>query len=103
MPTASRFQGGGSLRPSVKKVFHARSNSSAVIVSDVQADTPAAEAGLTTGDTILNLDGQEVRTRAELSDVLDTIEPGTTVQITWTTASGRERTAPITPKASPLN
>ena len=78
-------------------------DSSAVIVSDVQADTPAAEAGLTTGDTISNLDGQEVRTRAELSDVLDTIEPGTTVQITWTTASGRERTAPITPKASPLN
>ncbi len=78
-------------------------DSSAVIVSEVQANTPAAEAGLTTGDTILNLDGQAVRTRAELSDVLDTIEPGTTVQITWTTASGRERTAPITPKASPLN
>ena len=78
-------------------------DSSAVIISEVQANTPAAEAGLTTGDTILNLDGQAVRTRAELSDVLDTIEPGTTVQITWTTPSGRERTAPITPKASPLN
>ena len=78
-------------------------DSSAVIVSDVQPDTPAARTGLAAGDTILSLDGQRVRTRSELSDVLDTVEPDSTVTITWTTASGHERTAPITPKASPLN
>lgn len=78
-------------------------DSSAVVVSDVQADTPAARTGLTAGDTILSLDGKRVRTRAELSDVLDTIEPDSTVTITWATASGRERSAEITPKASPLN
>ena len=78
-------------------------DSSAVIVSDVQDATPASRAGLAAGDTILSLDGQRVRTRSELSDVLDTIEPDTTVTITWTTASGRERSADITPQASPLN
>lgn len=78
-------------------------DSSAVIVSDVQPDTPAARTGLAAGDTILTLDGQRVRTRSELSDVLDTVEPDSTVTITWTTASGRERSAEITPKASPLN
>ena len=78
-------------------------DSSAVIVSDVQPDTPAARTGLAAGDTILSLDGQRVRTRSELSDVLDTVEPDSTVTITWTTASGHERSADITPKASPLN
>lgn len=78
-------------------------DSSAVIVSRVQEDTPAARTGLTAGDTILSLDGQRVRTRSELSDVLDGIEPESTVTITWTTASGHERRADITPGASPLN
>lgn len=78
-------------------------DTSAVIVSRVQDGTPAADAGLAAGDTILTLDGKRVRTRAELSDVLDTIEPDTTVTITWTTASGRERTAQITPTSSPVN
>ena len=44
-----------------------------------------------------------MRTRSELSDVLDTVEPDSTVTITWTTAAGHERSADITPKASPLN
>lgn len=78
-------------------------DASAVIVSRVQDNTPAARTGLATGDTILSLDGQRVRTRSELSDVLDTIEPGTTVTITWTTTSGNERSADITPTESPVN
>lgn len=78
-------------------------DSAAATVSEVQPDTPAAQTGLAAGDTIVSLDGKRVRTRSELSDVLDTIEPGTTVTITWTTASGRERSGEITPQASPLN
>lgn len=84
-------------------VIVAADDSSAVVVREVQANTPAAKAGLDAGVTILRLDGKAVRTRAELSDVLDGIEPDTTVSITWTTASGHERTADITPAASPLN
>ncbi|MDO5534935.1 MAG: trypsin-like peptidase domain-containing protein [Propionibacteriaceae bacterium] len=72
-------------------------------VASVQDDSPAADAGMEGGEQILSFDGQTVTTRAELSDVLDTIEPGTTVPITWRTADGDEVTAEITPTSSPLN
>ena len=52
-------------------------------VRDVLEDSPASRAGIEAGDVILALDGQRVRTRSELSDVLDTIEPDTTTTITW--------------------
>ena len=72
-------------------------------VRDVLEDSPAGRAGIEAGDVILALDGQRVRTRSDLSDVLDTIEPDTTTTITWSTGGERERTADITVAANPLN
>ena len=78
-------------------------DSNGLRVSDVLEDSPAGRTGIEAGDVIVALDGQRVRTRVELSDVLDTIEPDDTTSITWTTPSGRERTADITVAANPLN
>lgn len=78
-------------------------DSSGLRVRNVLEDSPAGRTGLREGDTILSLDGRRVRTRAELSDVLDTIEPDTTTTISWATSAGRERTAQITVAANPLN
>ncbi|MFT3876728.1 MAG: trypsin-like peptidase domain-containing protein [Propioniciclava sp.] len=78
-------------------------DSAAVTVSRVTDGTPAAKAGLRPGDVITAVDGQRVRTRAELSTVLDGIEPGTTITLEWTTDTGQHHSGPITLTAAPLN
>lgn len=74
-----------------------------VQVLRVEPGTPAAVAGLVEGDVITALDGQQVKTRADLSAALDGIEPDTTVDIAWTTSSGQRRDGTITVTASPVN
>lgn len=74
-----------------------------VKVVRVESGTPAAQAGLRSGDTITSLNGQPIGSRSDLSTVLDGIEPGSTVPIAWTTSSGRERTASVTVAESQLN
>ena len=78
-------------------------DTSAVSVSRVEGNAPAAKAGLRAGDTITAIDGKRVRSRGELSTVLDGIEPGTTVTVEWTTAGGAQRSAPVKVSAAPLN
>lgn len=78
-------------------------DTSAVTVSRVEGNAPAGKAGVRPGDTITAVDGQRVRSRGELSTVLDGIEPGTTVDVEWTTAAGAQRSAPVTVTAAPLN
>ncbi len=78
-------------------------DSGAVVVSRVEPGTPASRVGLAAGDTILSVDGRDVATRAVLSRVLDGIEPGTTVDITWETASGQTRSGDVTLAESSLN
>lgn len=73
-----------------------------VVVDSLGAGTPAGRAGLQAGDRIVELDGQPVANRLDLSHVLDTIEPGTTVEIGWVRA-GVSRTADITLTESPFN
>ncbi len=78
-------------------------DASAVVIMEVSPGTPASEAGLQKGDTLLSVDGQKVTTRVELSTVLDGIEPGTSVELEWRTADGATRTASVALAASPLN
>ena len=74
-----------------------------VVITRVEASTPASRAGLRTGDIITSLDGHPIGSRADLSTALDGIEPGSTVDIGWTTSSGRERTGTVTVTASSIN
>jgi len=84
-------------------VILAVDDSSAVTVSRVEGNAPAAKAGVRAGDTITAVDGQRVRSRGELSTVLDGIQPGSTVALEWTTSGGAKRSAPVTVTAAPLN
>ncbi len=51
----------------------------AVVVDRVQEGSAAASAGFQAGDKLLVLDGQRLRTRADLLEVLDALRPGDSV------------------------
>ena len=52
-----------------------------VVVNNVRPGTPAAQAGLQTGDLILSVDGRRVGTIADISEVLQSKRVGDRLQI----------------------
>lgn len=76
---------------------------SGVTVGSVVADGPAASAGLTAGSTITAVDGQAVTSQASLSAILEQLEPGQAVAVTWTDSGGVRRNAKVTLGTSPIN
>lgn len=76
---------------------------SGVTVGSVETGGPAATAGITAGSTITAINGVSIGSAAELAEVLADLEPGNTVQITWTTASGASQSGKLTLGESPVN
>lgn len=70
-------------------------------VAGVVDGSPAADAGLTAGDTITAVGSTAVRSAAGLSAALAGHDAGDRVQITWTDSSGRTSHATVTLAASP--
>jgi serine protease Do len=58
-------------------------DASGALVSDPQPDSPAAKAGLQSGDTILAVDGKDVKDPRQLAQMIGRMAPGTTVKITY--------------------
>lgn len=52
-----------------------------VLITAVEEDSPAADAGLRRGDIILQVDGREVNTTAQLREIFGDAEPGDTVAL----------------------
>jgi S1-C subfamily serine protease len=67
-----------------------------VQIAGTQAGTPAAQAGLTRGDTVTALDGKSVSTGTNITEILVGHHPGDKVSITWTDTSGQSHTATVT-------
>jgi serine protease Do len=64
-------------------------------VSTVEADSPAAKAGLEVGDVITRIDGRSVEGSADLSRTIRSMKPGSKVSLTvW--RAGRSRDIPVT-------
>lgn len=74
-----------------------------VTVAGVTSGTPAARAGLTTGDTITALNGRTIASQADLSAALELLDPGQRVTLTWVDASGNTRQATLTLAKSLVN
>ena len=71
-----------------------------VELTQVRAGTPAAKAGLQTGDVITALDGKAVRDAAGLGSMVDAKRPGDTVSLTYV-RGGKTKTVTVKLAARP--
>jgi S1-C subfamily serine protease len=71
-------------------------------IEGVIRDTPAAEIGLASGDTITAVGGHEVAAQSDLQRVIEQYRPGDKVTVTWTDQSGQSHTASVTLVAGPV-
>ena len=71
-----------------------------VRLTEVRSGTPAADAGLQTGDAVTAIDGKAVTKAAELSGAIDAKRPGDTVSITYL-RNGKTKTVEVKLAARP--
>ncbi|WP_062303746.1 S1C family serine protease [Demequina subtropica] len=72
-----------------------------VEIGYVYEGTPAADAGLEAGDVVTAVDGSAVTSGTELSDAIAAHDPGDSISLTWTDASGTSQSATVTLIAGP--
>ena len=71
-------------------------DSSGVTLQGTVPGTPAAKAGLSGGDVITSLAGQQVSSGTSIQEILVRHHPGDKVSIGWTDISGQSHTATLT-------
>ena len=69
---------------------------SGVTISGTLSGSPAANAGLTAGDTITSVGGQSVSTAKDIANVLVKYHPGDSISITWADQSGQSQSTNVT-------
>ncbi|WP_210604060.1 S1C family serine protease [Brevibacterium oceani] len=74
----------------------ASSQTEGAVVAGVYEDTPAAEAGLSAGDTITKIGSTQITDGTALSEAIAEHKPGDKVSLTWTDADGQSHTAEVT-------
>ncbi|WP_434592810.1 S1C family serine protease [Brevibacterium sp. 1718] len=72
------------------------SQAAGAVVAGVYEDTPAAEAGLTAGDTITRIGSTQITDGTALSEAIAEHKPGDTVSLSWTDANGQTHSAKVT-------
>ncbi|MBV8711712.1 MAG: trypsin-like peptidase domain-containing protein [Solirubrobacterales bacterium] len=77
--------------------------SAGAAVAGVVPGSPAAEAGLTAGDTIVSLDSATVDSPATLTTVLTGHHPGDEMELTWIDVAGQQHTATLRLAPGPPN
>ncbi len=83
--------------PENEKFFNV-SDATGAVVTQVEADSPAAKAGLKVGDVITELDGQKVSDAGELQVEVGQKGPGTTIKLE-VIRDGKNTTIPVTLEA----
>ncbi len=76
---------------------------SGVQVGQVESDSAAAQAGIEAGATITGIDDTAITSYDGLRSALATYEPGDSVTLHWTDASGGTHGAQVTLGSSPVN
>ena len=72
-----------------------------VPVAGTVSGSPAANAGLTAGDTITAIAGQSVSSAEDVAHALVQYHPGQSVSVTWVDQSGQSQTANVTLTSGP--
>ena len=70
-------------------------------IAGTLSGSPAANAGLTAGDTITSVGGQSVSTAQDIAQVLVKHHPGDSISISWVDQSGQSQTANVTLASGP--
>jgi len=83
--TGSNGQGG----------FGNSSSGDGAFVKDVQSGSGADDAGITSGSTITQVDGNTVTSATQLTHLMVPYQPGDQVKVQWTDASGQSHSATI--------
>ena len=77
------------------------SSNSGALLQNVESGSPAANAGLTPGDTITSVGGTSVSSSADIQRVLVKYHPGDQVQVSWLDQQGQSHTATATLATGP--
>ena len=72
-------------------------------VVGVESGTPAAAAGLATGDVITGVGSTTIGSATDLTSALSGHQPGDQVTISWIDSSGTRHSATVTLGSSPIN
>jgi S1-C subfamily serine protease len=76
-------------------------NTGGAPVAGVQSGSPAADAGIKAGDTIVAIGSTSVGSAAQLKTAMNGTHPGDKVSVTWVDSSGSQHKATITLIAGP--
>ena len=71
------------------------------LVDGVLCGTPAAQTGISTGDVITSVEGQEITSPGSLTALLRRYHPGSMVPVDWTAPDGSPHSALVTLAAGP--
>lgn len=71
-------------------------STSGVPVEGVEQNTPAANVGITGGDTVTAVAGQTVTAESQITSILVKYHPGDKISISWTDQYGSSHTATLT-------
>ena len=69
------------LTPELAQAFGVRDLNQGVVVAQVGDNTPAARAGVRSGDIIVKVNGREIRSRAELRTAIGLLRVGETIRL----------------------
>jgi serine protease Do len=105
---------GVEVQPLTPQLAHALglTNNTGALVAQVEPDGPASKAGITSGDVITSVNGQEIATPAELARKVGATQPGTAVKVgidrggkanTVTATLGELPSSPFKTPAPPTN
>jgi S1-C subfamily serine protease len=70
-------------------------------VAGTVSGSPAANAGITAGDTITAIGGQSVSSQEDVAHALVQYHPGNSVSVSWVDASGQSHTTTVTLASGP--
>jgi S1-C subfamily serine protease len=80
----------------------AGTGTSGAAIVQLLPDSPLANLGITSGDTITSLNGQTVDSATTLTNLMDTHHPGDRLTLTWQDATGQSHTGTVVPIIGPV-